>query len=88
MVGVCDVFMVGCQVFLSCVLVGYLCCLWGGRSCAGLLPDALVWLMVVYCRVEWGSCAWPVFVLRWRKGVILMRRVRCRILFYLYGVGP
>lgn len=51
---VCDVFLAGCQVFLSCVLVGYLCCLWGGRSCAGLLPDALVWLMVVYCRVEWG----------------------------------
>ena len=68
MVGVCDVFMVGCQVFLPCVLVVDLCCFWGGRSCAGLLPDALVWLMMVYCRVEWGSCAWPVFVLRWPQG--------------------
>lgn len=68
MVGVCDVFLAGCQVFLSCVLVGYLCRLWGGRSCVGLLPDALVWLMMVYCRVEWGSCAWPVFVLRWPQG--------------------
>ena len=48
---VCDVFLAGCQMFLSCVLVGYLCRLWGGRSCAGLLPDVLV---MAYCRVEWG----------------------------------
>lgn len=48
---VCDVFLAGCQVFLSCVLVGYLCRLWGGRSCVGLLPDVLV---MAYCRVEWG----------------------------------
>ena len=87
MVGVCDVFLAGCQVFLSCVLVGYLCRLWGGRSCAGLLPDALVWLMMVYCRVEWGSCACMACVCFEvaARGVILMRRVRCRILRYLYG---
>lgn len=46
--------------------------------------------MMVYCRVEWGSCACMACVCFEvaARGVILMRRVRCRILFYLYGVGP
>lgn len=57
---------------------------WLGVKCS----CHVCWLFVL--PLGWGSCACMACVCFEvaARGVILMRRVRCRILFYLYGVGP